>query len=99
MEISTKLFVCFLIAIGIQSSDACVRKTYSKIKNLSTYKTYFFLTLQNGYGIKIKKIENRAGDRQVIKVDPNSTVSVNENCELSVNICVETIGFKTCKVR
>ena len=28
MEISTKLFVCFLIAVGIQYAGACVRENY-----------------------------------------------------------------------
>lgn len=58
-----------------------------------------FLTLQNGYGLKLKNIENCAGDKQVIKIDTNSTVSLDENCKLSMNICGETIGFNTAKVR
>lgn len=37
MENSTKLFVCFLIAVGIQCTGACVRENYSRNKNLSTY--------------------------------------------------------------
>lgn len=36
MGISTKLFICFLIATGIHCTGACVRKHFSQIKNSST---------------------------------------------------------------
>lgn len=41
------------------------------------------------------KLENCGGAKQVIKVDPNITLSLNSNCELVVVGCGETTGFET----
>lgn len=54
---------------------------------------------KNEYGIALKTIENCAGADQVIEIDTNSSVSLTENCELSLNMCVQTKGFETAMVR
>ncbi|XP_055295197.1 uncharacterized protein LOC129564970 [Sitodiplosis mosellana] len=76
MENSKKLFVCFLLAIGVGLSSAC-----------------------NGYKARLVKMENCGGADQVLKIDPNVTVSLTKNCEIAVKGCAETTGFKTCTVK
>lgn len=56
------------------------------------------MNLQKEYDFQFKTIENCGGAKQVIKMDTNSSLSLSEKCELFVNICGETIGFKTAKV-
>lgn len=44
------------------------------------------------------KIENCGGDGQVLKVDPNATVTLDKECNIVITGCGETTGFKTAKV-
>jgi hypothetical protein len=46
--------------------------------------------------LKLHYIKN-CGDaaNNVVKVQENSTLSIDENCQVSPHICAETIGFKT----
>lgn len=53
--------------------------------------------MQNGYKARVVKIENCGGDAQIIKVDPNMTMSLNQNCDIIVKGCGETKAFKTAK--
>lgn len=71
-----------------------VKIIFQRIRSI--YLSFF---LQQGHGIRFKSIDNCAGAKPVIKIDKNSTISVDEDCMLSVNICGETTGFKTGKVR
>lgn len=54
--------------------------------------------MQNGYKARVVKIENCGGEKQVLKVDSNSTITLNKNCEVVIKGCGETTGFKTCNV-
>lgn len=43
-------------------------------------------------------MENCGGADQVLKVDPNATVSLDKDCNIVITGCGETTGFKTAKV-
>lgn len=45
------------------------------------------------------KIENCGGTNQVLKIDPNITVTLTKNCDIVVKGCAETLGFKTASVK
>lgn len=44
------------------------------------------------------KVENCGGDKQVIKIDSNVTMSLSDKCEIVIKGCAETIGFETASV-
>lgn len=44
------------------------------------------------------KLENCAGDDQVLKVDPNVTLSLSSDCEFVIVGCAETSEFATATV-
>lgn len=44
-------------------------------------------------------IHNCGGENQIVKVLPNSTIYVNQKCELISNICTEVKPFSKASVR
>lgn len=57
-----------------------------------------YSNFQNGYKARLVKMENCGGDDQVMKIDPNVTLSMNKACELILVGCAETTGFATAEV-
>ena len=43
-------------------------------------------------------MENCGGDGQVLKIDPNITVSLNSDCDMVIVGCAESNGFTTATV-
>lgn len=99
MEIFTKLFVCFLIAIGIQWTGACVREYYFQ-NNFYQFFVFFlkiiicFVVFQDQYGVRIKTTENCGGAKQVMKIDTNSSMSLSEDCVLSFFFVARLLDLK-----
>lgn len=90
------VFFCFVITIGIQFSGGCVCENWLFLF-ICLFSIYLLL-LKKDYDIAVKSIENCAGDQQVIKIDTNSSVSLNANCELFLKMCFQTNGFETAQV-
>lgn len=72
-------------------------KIYQHINNFQV-DIILFVTLQNGYSVKIVSIKSCGTGKPVIKIDKNSSVSLDGNCKFFINICVYTIGFKSARV-
>ncbi|XP_031623474.1 uncharacterized protein LOC116340881 [Contarinia nasturtii] len=53
----------------------------------------------NGYKMTMIKLENTAGDDAVLKIDPDTTVSMTKDCEIVVKGCAETKDFNTATVK
>lgn len=53
---------------------------------------------QNGFKARLVKIENCGGDDQVLKIDPNVTLSLTSDCDVVIAGCAETSGFATATV-
>lgn len=53
---------------------------------------------QNGFVVKKDKIENCAGQDQVITIDQNSTVELTDSCDVVINVCATTTGFQKADV-
>ncbi|XP_055376087.1 uncharacterized protein LOC129608540 [Condylostylus longicornis] len=49
----------------------------------------------NGYKLKINKIENCAGDNQIVTIDEGFSMKLNKKCELVPSGCITHKAFNT----
>lgn len=67
-------------------------KFVKNFENLLKKKRFVF---QNGYKLAIKKIENCGGPEQIIRISPNSTAELTNECKVILNGCGQTKAFQT----
>ena len=89
--------VCLLVYYLIGGTFACVS---IKVIVLKDFENPLNLTWQQGHKLKVHYIRN-CGDAKtnVIQIQENSTISLNADCEIIPNTCVETTGFKTASIQ
>ncbi|XP_053672433.1 uncharacterized protein LOC128722777 [Anopheles nili] len=52
-----------------------------------------------GFQLVINRIENCAGEGQIITIDPNSNVTLTEDCKVKSKATARTIGFQTAEMQ
>lgn len=89
---ATALIFGVFLFVNFGSSTACVR--YFEL-NRNCHRNWL---LQEGFDIRTNVIRNCGDGNQIIKVLPNSSIYVNQKCEVISNICTDVKPFSRASV-